>query len=233
MLLARQGLRVLAVDRGKYGSDALSTHALMRGGVLQLQRWGILPAIVAAGTAPVQRTTFFYDGEPVTIPIKPRDGVDALYAPRRALLDSLLVDHAVIAGAEVVHQVRLTGLQRRDDGRVSGVILQDHTGSVHHIGAEMVVGADGLKSTVAGLVGAQAYHVGRHASAVVYGHWAGLRVEGYRWYYEADVSVGAIPTTEGSPHRARHHRCPARRAGPGCRHRERVRTIACGLSAGS
>ena len=30
------------VDKGAYGSDALSTHALMRGAVLQLHRWGLL-----------------------------------------------------------------------------------------------------------------------------------------------------------------------------------------------
>ena len=36
-------LRVLCVDRSRYGSDTLSTHALMRGGSLQLQRWGRLP----------------------------------------------------------------------------------------------------------------------------------------------------------------------------------------------
>ena len=49
-LLARCGLRVLLVDRGRFGTDTLSTHALMRGGVLQLSRWGLLDKIVAAGT---------------------------------------------------------------------------------------------------------------------------------------------------------------------------------------
>ena len=51
MLLARQGLRVLVVDPTSRGSDTLSTHALMRGGVLQLHRWGLLEAI-RAGKAP-------------------------------------------------------------------------------------------------------------------------------------------------------------------------------------
>ena len=46
MLMARSGLRVLAIDRGEYGADALSTHALMRAGVLQLHRWGVLPKVV-------------------------------------------------------------------------------------------------------------------------------------------------------------------------------------------
>ena len=40
MLLARAGLDVLVVDRSRYGADTLSTHALMRAGVMQLQRWG-------------------------------------------------------------------------------------------------------------------------------------------------------------------------------------------------
>ena len=50
MLLAREGLRVLVVDRSRYGADTLSTHALMRGAVVQLHRWGLIEAIEAAGT---------------------------------------------------------------------------------------------------------------------------------------------------------------------------------------
>ena len=50
MLMARCGLKVLVIDRGRYAADTTSTHALMRGGVMQLHRWGLLPRIVAAGT---------------------------------------------------------------------------------------------------------------------------------------------------------------------------------------
>src|SRR5580765_7038404 len=87
MLLARAGHRVLVVDRGRYGTDTLSTHALMRGAVVQLHRWGVLPAVIAAGTPPVRQATFFYGEEAVPVPIAPRDGIDALYAPRRQVLD--------------------------------------------------------------------------------------------------------------------------------------------------
>src|SRR5215218_1957877 len=87
LLLARAGARVLLLEKSRYGTDALSTHALMRGGVLQLHRWGVLPAIVAAGTPPVLNTTFIYSDQEITIPIEPKFGVTALYAPRRALLD--------------------------------------------------------------------------------------------------------------------------------------------------
>src|SRR5580765_2295463 len=98
MLLARAGLRVLVVDRTRYGADTLSTHALMRGGVMQLHRWGLLDHIVDAGTPPVRRTTFRYANDDVTVTIKPSHGVDALYAPRRTVLDPVLVDAAIAAG---------------------------------------------------------------------------------------------------------------------------------------
>jgi len=113
MLLARAGHRVLVVDRGRYGTDTLSTHALMRGAVVQLHRWFVLPAVIAAGTPPVTQATFFYGDESVSVPIKPRDGIDALYAPRRDVLDRLLVDAARAAGAEVRFGVRVRMLCAR------------------------------------------------------------------------------------------------------------------------
>ena len=197
LLLARLGLRVLAIDRGRYGTDTLSTHALMRGGVLQLHRWGVLDRVKAAGTAPVRVTTFFYGDESLAIPIKPRYGIDALYAPRRALLDRLLVDEATASGALVLHEIQLEHLQWSADGRVQGVVVRDRSGAVHTVGADIVIGADGLRSLVARLVGAQPYITGRHASGIVYGHWEGLSIEGYRWYYKSGMSVGAIPTNGG------------------------------------
>src|SRR4029453_16655211 len=120
LLLARAGARVLVVDKGRYGTDTLSTHALMRGAVLQLHRWGVLPAIVAAGTPPVRSTTFSYTNQDVTVPIEPKYGVSALYAPRRALLDRILVDAAAASGAEVGYGVRIDDVIV-DRGRVRGI----------------------------------------------------------------------------------------------------------------
>ena len=63
MLLARAGARVLLLERGRYGTDTLSTHGLMRAGVLQLSRWGLLDRLAAAGTPPVRSTTFRIAGD--------------------------------------------------------------------------------------------------------------------------------------------------------------------------
>ena len=197
MQLARRGLRVLAVDRGGYGTDTLSTHALMRGGVLQLHHWGVLDGVKAAGTPTVRSTSFHYSGEIVDVQIKPRDGVDGLYAPRRTVIDRLLVDAARESGTEVVFGTRLVDLVRSSKDRVSGVHLRDVTGQDFQVAAELVVGADGMRSTVAGLVGAESYRTGRHATGVVFSYWSGSGLDGYHWYYRPGVSVGAIPTNGG------------------------------------
>lgn len=197
MLLARQGMRVLVLDRDRYGTDTLSTHALMRGGVLLLSRWGLLDRIVDAGTPAIRRTTFHYGAETVGIAIKPSPGVDALYAPRRTLLDRVLVDAAVAAGAGVRFGVTVTGLRRDGSGRVAGVIGRDRAGATVEARAGLVVGADGVRSTVAREAGARTLHSGSGASAVMYGYWSGLAVEGYEWFYRPGHSAGLIPTNDG------------------------------------
>ena len=112
LLLARAGLRVLVVDRARRGSDTLSTHALMRGGVLQLRRWGVLDRVVATGAPPVRQVTFHYGPESMAVSLKPYAGVDALYAPRRTVLDAILVDAAEEAGARFRFGVAVTDLAR-------------------------------------------------------------------------------------------------------------------------
>ena len=120
MLLARQGARVLLLDRSRYGTDTLSTHALMRGAVLQLHKWGLLAGI-AAGTPAVRSSTFHLPDGTLTVQVKPLHGVDALYAPRRIVLDAILADAARSAGAEVRFGTSVTGLRRGRTGRVTGV----------------------------------------------------------------------------------------------------------------
>jgi menaquinone-9 beta-reductase len=198
MLLARAGLRVLAVDRGVYGTDTLSTHALMRAGVRQLHRWGLLPALIEAGTPPVRVAVFRYVDETLRVPIRLRDGVDALYAPRRTLLDRVLVDGAIAAGVTVRYGSQVVDLARDGDGRVRGVQIKDHGGATTTIGADLVIGADGMHSTVARQVGARIVKAGRHASGLLYAYWQGVPLEGFHWYYAPGVSAGAVRTNDAA-----------------------------------
>jgi flavin-dependent dehydrogenase len=169
----------------------------MRGGVMQLARWNLLERIVAAGTPPVTVTTFHLGAEQVRVEIKPKFGVAALYAPRRTVLDRVLVDGAVEAGVIVRYGTRLTALSRSSDGAVNGVFLQDRAGQTVHVGATHVIGADGIRSTVADLTGAPVLHAGRHSTGVLYGYWPDLPVDGYNWHYGATGAAGVIPTNGG------------------------------------
>jgi flavin-dependent dehydrogenase len=198
MLLARRGLRVLVLDRARYGSDTVSTHALMRGGVLQLQRWGLLDAIVAAGTPPVTRVVFHYPDEITPISLKPAAGVTALYAPRRTVLDRVLADAALAAGADLRFGVTVTELLRDNAGRVTGVGGRDADGERLLASAPLTVGADGIRSLVAREAGAQVIRTARSAgTAVLYGYWDGLPANGYEWLYAPGAAAGLIPTNEG------------------------------------
>jgi flavin-dependent dehydrogenase len=129
---------VLLLERGRYGSDTLSTHALMRGAVMQLARWGLLSTVQHAGTPAIVRTCFHYDDAVATVPIKARDGVPALFAPRRHILDRIVIDAAITAGADVRYGITVRDLVH-DSGRVRGVIAADHDGQVLEFRAALVV----------------------------------------------------------------------------------------------
>jgi flavin-dependent dehydrogenase len=203
MLLARGGMRVLAIDKGKYGSDALSTHALMRGAVHQLHRWGVLEAVKASGVPPVRSSTFYYGDETIRVPIESRAGVDALYAPRRTVLDALLVDEARRAGAQIEHQVKLESLHRRGT-RVTGVTVTSRGAGGrgplqrHRIEAPIVIGADGRQSRVAQLAGLEKYRHGRAAACGIFTYWPDLALDDFHWHCSESAMVSAIPTNDGA-----------------------------------
>ena len=198
LLLARAGVRVVLIDRDRRGSDTVSTHALMRGGVLQLARWGVLPDVTAAGTPPIRQVVFRYaDGEQVSVAIKPSAGIEALYAPRRHLLDRLLVDAAAAAGVEVLHETSATALLR-SPARVAGVRIRSRSGRSADLHAPITVGADGIRSTVARQVAAPLTQTGMNASACLYRYFDQLPAAGYEWAYGDHAAAGLIPTNDAT-----------------------------------
>lgn len=197
MLLARAGLRVLAIDRQLYGSDTLSTHALMRPAVLQLARWGLLEKIVAIPTPVVTSTSFHYGADDVvTVPIQTDATVPGLVAPRRTVLDRLLVDAAIDAGAEVAHEVVAQELIRDRTDRVIGIRARCADGEVRSLRASIVVGADGLGSIVARQTQARTVFCGRSSLKTIYVYADNPRLDGYHWYFGERSAAGAIPTND-------------------------------------
>jgi flavin-dependent dehydrogenase len=131
------------------------------------------------------------------VDIRPAPHVDALCAPRRTLLDRLLVDAALEAGVDVRFETTLTGLRRAADGRVVGIEGRDVYGRPLRARAPITIGADGVRSTVAQQVGALTYAQARHSSAMVVGYLGGVEADGYQWLYAPGASAGIIPTNDG------------------------------------
>lgn len=192
LLLARAGWRVLVVDRGRRGSDTLSTHALMRPGVLQLERWGLLAQVEAAGTPGQNRVVFHYGDDLLELDLS-----RLLYAPRRTVLDPILVAAAEEAGAVVRFGVDARGLLRGANGRVAGVRVRDEQGDIVELRARMTVGADGRRSWVARAVDAPVTRSGTYAGAALYGYWMDVDTAGYEWCFRPGAGAGVIPTNDG------------------------------------
>jgi flavin-dependent dehydrogenase len=197
MLLARLGHDVVVVDQASFPSDTVSTHSIARSGVVQLHRWGLLDEVLDSGAPAIRQVTFNAGGESLTRPIKERSGVDLVVAPRRYVLDTILAGAAEHAGAEVRPGVTVTGLRRDGRGRVVGVHGHDRAGARIELGARYVIGADGLRSRVAGLVDAAITETGRAGGAAQYAYYAGVPWSGIEFFVAERSFAGVFPTHDG------------------------------------
>ncbi|MCB2137453.1 MAG: NAD(P)/FAD-dependent oxidoreductase [Rhodobacteraceae bacterium] len=198
ILLARAGLDVRLVEQAPEIGDTLSTHALMRPGVAVLDRLGVLRQIVADGTPTITRTRFAYGSEDLLdIAVKPKGNAAGLYAPRRSLLDRILCQAAVEAGAHLSLATRFETVIRDRSGRVVGAEVRLPDGSPSRLRAGLVIGADGRLSAVARSVEARCRVEDTHHSGLVYGYFDDIPNEGYRWFFDHGLQVGLIPTNGG------------------------------------
>jgi flavin-dependent dehydrogenase len=182
MLLARTGYRVLLVDRNTFPSDMpFSTHYVHQSGIARLKRWGLLDQLIASNCPPI--TTFHFDfgsfalsGSP-----PPADGVAEAYAPRRKVLDGILVKAAVDAGAELREGFSIQELLWEND-RVVGIRGRDKNGSSVTEKARITIGADGMHSFVAKAVGAQEYNTKPPLQGPYFSYWSGVRMKGFEFH---------------------------------------------------
>ena len=196
MLLARQGLRVLAVERASFPSDTISSHQLQVPGAALLHRWGLLGKLTAAGTPPASRVRFDAgDGLVLDGRFPAHEGVDALYSPRRTLLDSVMAEAAREAGAEVREHFRVTEVTGSGD-RVTGIRGSARGGPAVTETARLVIGADGKRSLVAGAVGARRYRERPVRSFASYSYWSGVPVSGGELYQRPGRAVAVFPTND-------------------------------------
>ena len=178
MLLARKGYRVLLLDKATFPSDTMSTHVVHPPGVAALRDWGLLERLEATGCPPVR--TYSFDFGPLTISGAPQpiDGIAHGYCPRRTVLDQLLVDAAVEAGAELREGFHVDEIVAAD-GAVIGIQGHAKGGATVTERARVVIGADGRHSLVAKTVQPEQYEQRRSHLAMYYAYWSGLPADGF------------------------------------------------------
>ncbi|MEA3184029.1 MAG: hypothetical protein QOJ74_506, partial [Ilumatobacteraceae bacterium] len=157
MLLARKGYKVLLVDRAGFPSDTVSTHVIHAPGIAALRRWKLLDQALASGCPPID--TYSFDFGPFTISGVPRpaDGSSAAYAPRRTVLDKILVDAAAAAGVEVREHFSVEDVMV-EDGVVVGIRGHGNGAPTVTERARVVIGAVGRNSRSAKAVQPHQYN---------------------------------------------------------------------------
>jgi 2-polyprenyl-6-methoxyphenol hydroxylase-like FAD-dependent oxidoreductase len=198
MLLARKGHRVLLVDKATFPSDTMSTHMVHPPGVAALERWDLLDRLVATGCPRVD--TYSFDFGPLTIAGSPQpiDGIAHGYCPRRTILDQLLVEAAVEAGAELREGFVVDEILA-DDGTVTGIRGHAKDGPQVTEHAPVVIGADGKHSLLAKTVRPEQYNERPSRLAMYYAYWSDLPTGGFETTIRAEQHRGwaAIPTHDG------------------------------------
>jgi 2-polyprenyl-6-methoxyphenol hydroxylase-like FAD-dependent oxidoreductase len=195
-LLARQGYRVLLVDRATFPSDTVSTLVIHARGVAALRRWGLLDRVVGTGCPAIESYSFDFGAFTLTGTPRPIDGSSTAYAPRRTVLDKILLDAAAEAGVEVRERFVVDEVLV-DDGAVVGIRGHSDGGVAVSERARIVIGADGRYSRVAKAVGATQYNEKPLLNWPYYTYWSGLPVDGFEVFVRPDRGGGAIPTNDG------------------------------------
>jgi len=173
MLLARKGYRVALVDRATFPSDVPHGHVILYRGVRFLRDWGLLERVEASNCPPMRRHTFDLGDFPLSGYPPAYNGTPGEIAPRRYVLDKLLVDAAIEAGAELREGCTVESLLWEGE-RVTGIRYQTPTGAIAEERARIVVGADGRHSRVARAVSATAYRERPSLTCGYYSYWSGV-----------------------------------------------------------
>ena len=200
-LMAKAGLSVLIVDRAQFPSPTLSTHYFRGAHLLRvIERIGALEDARAVGSPAL---THDYDHSPAagSVDRAPAEGAGAIgycMSIRRLRLDALLLDCARGAGAEVLTGQRMSGVSLEGD-RAVGVELGDGL----EVAADLVVGADGIRSQVARSVRADDRQRHRGMRALYFRYVAampgpqGASVDGAEFSLLGDELVYVFPSDAG------------------------------------
>jgi len=197
LLLARKGYRVLMLDRARFPSDIPQGHLIHQEGPSRLKRWGVLDRIEASGCPRIDSVCSDVGGAP---PLESSgvalDGLGLGYAPRRKVIDQILIHAAVSAGAELREACTVENLLL-DGDRITGVRARDANGHMFIERATVTVGADGRNSRLARIVQAPKYEALPTLTCYAFAYFSGVDYKGLRIYARPNRAIFSFPTNDG------------------------------------
>jgi flavin-dependent dehydrogenase len=197
MLLARKGYRVCAVDKAAFPSDTMSTLLVFPVGMDCLVRWGLADRVRASGCPSLRSWTMAFSALSLSgFPWSPH-GIQETLAPRRTVLDKILVDAAASAGAEVREGFVFEDVLREGDA-VVGIRGRSQSGGASEERARVVIGADGMRSGFAAAVGAEKLLERPPLTCCYYSFFSGLQATRVEMHVGIGRSGVVVPTHDGN-----------------------------------
>jgi menaquinone-9 beta-reductase len=149
IMLGRKRLKVLLVDKSSFPSSTLSTHIVLAGGTQVLRRLGMLDALESLGGVRFSSMRTSGPGFDYGARLDKSDDLRGLCLTRDKM-DAAMIDAArAIECVAMRENFRVTDLII-EGGAIAGIRGEDSSGA-HEFRAPLVIGADGLRSTIAKL----------------------------------------------------------------------------------
>jgi len=151
--LAKAGIDVTVMDRARFPRDKTCSEYMSPQASRILEAMDALDAVETSGAAQLSGMRVHApNGSTIHGEFASDHGYsghrDCGLAVRRTILDSILLDRAREAGADVHEGSRVTDVIRDDKGRVAGVTTSSASAGPLEHRADLVIGADGLRSVV-------------------------------------------------------------------------------------
>ncbi len=180
MLLARNGGRVLLLDRATFPSDIPHGHFVHRQGPSRLHKWRLLDKVATVCIPATEQLVDLGDFPLVSRNLE-IEGVAWGYGPRRSMLDKVLVDAAVESGAELREGFNVEEFIV-DGDRLTGIRGRTRNGDVIEEKATITVGADGRNSRLAAAVRAEVYNAAPTILCYYFSYWSGVESCAFELY---------------------------------------------------
>jgi len=196
--LAQMGHRVLVLDRAKFPSDTLSTHFFRDPTFRALERIGVLEQVKALAPA-LAVSHNVLEGHEFDETV--RAGSEASYAMcvRRIRIDGILVERLKAFPSVTVREGAAVHEFHSDGRRLNGVRWVEEGGSAVAT-ARVVVGADGVRSTLASHVHPEIERGQKVMRLMYYAYFKGFEGQGVpaaEFHFRGNSLAYVFPTTDG------------------------------------